>query len=382
MSEAKDLAGQLNEELLKANEIVELEKDERVKLYRELESKLARLRQKLKNESLKRKQAEGELEQAQKREELRQATQDVESIRKIEKLKKKPGGNATAVLCLNDWHVEETVDPNTVNGLNEFNLEIADNRIKRTTQKGVYLLDFVRKICDVKELVVWLGGDLISGYIHEELEESNELTPVEAVWWVQQRIVESLSFLSKKAGVDRIIVPTSVGNHGRTTKRRRVSTRVKNNYEWIVYKNCEKYFENDPKVAFKITDGYHNYLEVQKRLLRFHHGDDMNYRGGVGGITIPVIKAIDRWNRNIPRPAQLDIFGHWHQYMDQQRFIACGCLIGANAYSRSIKAEFEEPSQTFAVIDKDYGKTLVMKIFCDEHTPEREEARLKALTLK
>ena len=93
----------------------------------------------------------------------------------------------------------------------------------------------------------------------------------------------------------------------------------------------------------------------------------MSYWGGVGGLTIPVLKSIAQWDK--AKRADLDIFGHWHTMIYHRKFIASGCLIGYNAYALRIKADFAEPSQTFAVIDRDRpGAVTVQEIYCTEGT--------------
>lgn len=273
-------------------------------------------------------------------------------------------GAATAIVALSDWHVEETIEPDKVNYLNEFNLDIADARIERTFQKIIYMMDIARKMAKIDELVIWLGGDFITGYIHEELEESNALSPLEASKWVQSRIVSGLKFLRKHARA-HIIVPTSHGNHGRTTKKKRISTAAENSYEYSLYGHIADQFAGDPKIKFKIERGYHNHLDVQGRNVRFHHGDALKYGGGIGGLTVPTNRAVAQWNKSVV--ADLDVFGHFHQFLPcGRRWVCNGSLVGYSPYAVNIKAEYEVPSQTFILIDKHYGNVMTAPIFCTE----------------
>ena len=119
----------------------------------------------------------------------------------------------------------------------------------------------------------------------------------------------------------------------------------------------------DRGIVWKVEEGYHNWLEVQGHLVRFHHGDSINYGGGVGGITIPVNKAIAQWNK--VRTAAYDYFGHFHQSVNMNRWTCNGSLIGYGAYALSIKAECEEPSQTISIVSRKRGKILTDRVFCD-----------------
>lgn len=290
-------------------------------------------------------------------------TVDGVSATKFNKIvKSKSKSTATAVLCANDWHSEERVDRDMVGGLNEFNLDIADRRIKKTWAKATYLLDFARHISNIDNLVLWLGGDLCSGAIHAELEESNFLGPTEAILWVQQQVADGINEL--KGHFKSITVVTSYGNHGRSTAKPRIATGYRHSWEWLAYQNLAKFFASDPKVTFKVERGYHNWLDIQGLQVRFHHGDAIKFMGGVGGWTIPVRRKISQWNK--AKRADLDIIGHAHQFQHDWNYVHCGCLVGFNSFAQWIGAEFQPPTQTFIVIDKSHGNVLTTPIFVDD----------------
>lgn len=340
----------------------ELQEEERLRDLRRRDAELSRVKAELSATQARLKQAEGDLAAAEARQSVLDAI-DTPKPKSIQASTAKPGGSATAIICLSDWHVEETVDANTVNGLNEFSLTIASDRIKRTFAKSVRLLESARTLSKIGDLVVWLGGDFVSGYIHPELMECNSLSPTEALIFAQDHICGGIDFLLKESGVKSITVPTSWGNHGRTTEKRRVASAAANSFEWLMYKTLERHYRNEPRVTWKVAEGYHNWLEVQGKHIRFHHGDELRYGGGVGGITIPVNKAIAQWDKS--KRADLDIFGHWHQWLSHRKFVSNNCLIGYGPFALAIKADYAAPSQTFVVIDRDRpGAVLAQEIYC------------------
>lgn len=268
-------------------------------------------------------------------------------------------GAATAIAVMSDWHIEENIEARTVNGRNEFNPDIASRRIKRVAEKLPEYVD--RYVPMAKEIYLALIGDFITGYIHEELEESNNMSPAQAVLLTQDHIASMIQMLLRETKL-RIIIPTCHGNHGRTTKKKRIATSYKNSFEWLLYHQLARY-DWGPRVKWKIGDGYHNLVEIMDRTVRFHHGDAINFQGGSGGITIPVNKAIAQWNKS--GHADLDVFGHFHQGLDHFNWVANGCLIGWSAFALSIKAEYQPPSQSFIVFDKAWGLRQVTRIMCD-----------------
>jgi hypothetical protein len=101
-----------------------------------------------------------------------------------------------------------------------------------------------------------------------------------------------------------------------------------------------------------------------KYKIRFHHGDVLNYQGGIGGVTIPASRAIMNWDKD--RKAYLDVFGHFHTLMldtGSHKFVLNGSVCGYSPFAVSIKAPYEEPKQAFFLIDKHRGKTISTPIF-------------------
>ena len=276
--------------------------------------------------------------------------------------KKDKADEATAVLVVSDWHVEETVDPKTVSELNSFNLEVADRRIEKLTQSALRLTEIERGGTDVPVLVLALLGDLMTGYIHEELREENSLSPTQTLLWLRERVTRMIRTIRDQGNFREIIIPCSYGNHGRTTIKPRHSTAYKNSYEWLLYKILEQDFTDG--VTWLIGESYHTYLDVYGKTFRFHHGDSVRYQGGIGGLTIPLEKAIASWNK--ARVADLDIFGHWHTSQQNPKWISNGSLIGYNAYALSIKAGYELPQQTYFLFDKKRGRTGTWPVFLEE----------------
>ena len=264
-----------------------------------------------------------------------------------------------------DWHAEETVEARAVDGLNEFNLDVADRRIERFFQRGLKLIDIWRRDTKIDELTLAFLGDLINGYIHEEYLESNALSPVETVNWLQPIIIGGIEFLLNNGKFKKIHVPCVYGNHGRTTQKIRIKTGYKNSFEWLMYNNLAhlaRHFAGTC-VEFNIARGELLYATVYGRDIRFHHGQEFRYSGGIGGISIPANKAVKEWND--ARRAYLDIFAHWHQYLDGRMWLSCGCLIGYDEFAQHIKAPFQPPTQTLVFIEKNMGKTGVHQIYLD-----------------
>lgn len=276
--------------------------------------------------------------------------------------KRAKAASGTAVLVLSDWHVEERVDPATVNGQNEFDVAIAEKSVEQTTDKALMLLEDARHLAHIDRLVVALLGDFISGHIHDELIETNQMAPLPATRFAGKLLERSLRTLLAHADVAQMDVVTCHGNHGRTSRKMRHANSADMSYEYDLYLDLARRFDGEERVRWQIGTGYHNWLEVEGHPVRFHHGDSIRYQGGVGGLSIPVNKAIAAWNKT--RPAAFDFFGHFHTWTRDWTWLCNGSLIGYNAFALSIKASYQPPVQTFAVFDAERGCTRTLAIYC------------------
>lgn len=270
------------------------------------------------------------------------------------------GSDATAFIIASDWHIEETVRPSDVSGLNKYNLEISDARAKKFFSSSLKLLEITQKESRVNQVVLALLGDFISGHIHLELLENNALLPADAIWRVQNYLMSGINFLLNNSKIELTVICHG-GNHGRMTQRIHHATEQGNSLEVYMYNNIALHFKGNKRINFIIAEGYHTYVDVYDYKVRLHHGHAIRYGGGVGGIFIPVNKAIAQWNKG--RRVDLDVFGHFHQFKDGGNFICNGSLIGYNAFALSIKADYEKPKQAFFLIDKKRGKSIVAPIW-------------------
>ena len=161
-----------------------------------------------------------------------------------------------------------------------------------------------------------------------------------------------------------ILIPCSIGNHGRTTKRMRKTTAYGHSWEWFLYQLIGQDFRDDDRVQVHATKDDMQYVDVLDFKLAFHHGHNIRYQGGLGGITVPAIKAVYRWEQW--RDCDYYHFGHFHQRFDLGQIAFNGSVIGPNAYALSIGATPRRPEQSIYVLDAKRGKTMACPIWVEE----------------
>lgn len=266
------------------------------------------------------------------------------TVHQIVKPVKRNKMSATAIICLGDVHCEEEVLPESVNGLNEYNLEIADRRLNNFWNNSVRLLEITAKDTILDAVILNVLGDMITGNIHEENLENCLLQPMDAILWMQERMIGGLKLLSAKCKELKLplTVVCKVGNHSRITDKIHISTEEGNSLEWMLYHTLKKFF---PEITWIIDRSYLTYLDLYGKTIRVHHGTAIKNGGGVGGVMIAMAKANDGWNRG--RRADLNICGHGHQDIHAFDTIMNASVIGYNSFAVRIKAKYEEAKQKF-----------------------------------
>jgi hypothetical protein len=256
----------------------------------------------------------------------------------------------TPLVLASDWHIEEEVRPEQVAGRNRYNLDISTHRMERFFESFRWGIDHQREVFKIRDAILWLGGDLITNYLHDDNIESNLLSPTNAILMAQTEITRGIRFLLEDPELEQLTVPCNDGNHGRLTDKMRSATRIENSLEVFLYAQLAHTFRDEPRVRFILPTSSISYLDdVYGRTIRTLHGDIFKYGGGVGGITVPLFRALARWES--VKHADLTVMGHWHQRICLPSVMVNGSLIGFNAYAADIGASYEPPVQSMRILD-------------------------------
>lgn len=282
----------------------------------------------------------------------------------------KTSGDTTGVptLFVSDLHWGEIVNPLEIDGVNEYNLEIAHKRIKNLWERAENLLFHHMANPKYDGLVLALGGDLVSGNIHEELSNTNE-TPIMPV---VLDLVDKLTWLINKAAerFDNIFIPCVYGNHGRTTKKFQYKEGGATSYDWLIYQILARHFKDNKKITFQIPDGPDALYKVYNTTYLLSHGNQ--FRGGDG--LIGCLGAIIRGrhkkstrNQSIHKPFDVLILGHFHQLMMLPHLIVNGTTKGFDEYAFGNNFTYERASQAMWITHKNHGITMQMVVYCDDN---------------
>ncbi len=278
--------------------------------------------------------------------------------------------DAVANAIASDWHIEEPVEKAAVHGLNEYNLEIATSRAKFFFQNVLRLTDIMARDSKITTIHLAALGDFFTGYLHDDNVIGNLLAPGDAAQFCKGLWFSGVDFLLRESSyiLEGNFIP---GNHGRMTKKMSFSDPTGTSLETLMYHGIADRYHNNPRVQFKVSTQAMVYRKVfEKFVVRSIHGYEVKYGGGIGGLTVPLRKALASWNN--PIRADLTEFGHFHQFFDGGDFIGNGSLIGFNLFAQGIKASFEEPRQAFYLIHARNGgtKSVTAPVWLDEAQPQ------------
>lgn len=257
-----------------------------------------------------------------------------------------------------DLHAGETVTREETHGRNEYNPEIAKRRMAQlftaACEIGPRWMVGTRCI----GALLTMGGDLISGDIHDELSQTNALTSHESVKLVVQIYDAGVRRLLETFG--RVHVAAVPGNHGRTTQKPPHKRLGALSYDILAADMLQNRFGGDSRVTFQIAAGADVEVEVFNRRILVTHGDKMGTGGGQGfaGPMLPIVRGtakISQQAASAGRAADLILSGHYHTSGNPPGVLANGSVIGVNGYSTSNRMRPDVPRQWIARFSERHG---------------------------
>jgi len=162
-------------------------------------------------------------------------------------------------VVLSDWHIGEYIEPDEIEGINQFSWDIATRRVKYLSGKILDWIQLNRTISIIDEVVIICVGDFISGDIHEELSFTNEFPVPEQIIRAGSLIAEFVSVLSGHFPTVRVEFITA-DNHSRITKKYQFKEGGLNSFDYIVGWIAQEKLKNT---------GLLDDVEIREELLKY-----------------------------------------------------------------------------------------------------------------
>jgi transposase-like protein len=272
-------------------------------------------------------------------------------------------------LFCSDEHWGEVVNKSQLNGINEYNSNIARQRLENLTKNYLDIVFNHLNSVNKNYMVLALGGDSVSGDIHDELTNTNDLTTQEAVFDYISHKEKQINELLK-AGFKKIFIPCVSGNHDRTTHKIQNKNRVETSNSFIIYNFLNKIYQNNKNVEFEIAKGLDLRYSLNNHNFLLTHGDQFKGGNGIGGITVPILRGFYKKQSmysQLKQPIDTMMIGHFHQFtsINNGEVIINGSLKGYDEYAQKNNFSFQKSCQAFFLTHPDRGITIQLPIYTD-----------------
>lgn len=275
-------------------------------------------------------------------------------------------------LLLSDLHLDEIVDPSEMDGLNAYNREIAEARLMKTFEKAIITTRDYMTGVKWDGIYLLLAGDNISGFIHEELSETNEGTvPATVEYWLDP-LAAGIGMLADHYG--KVHIAAVVGNHGRLTRKPRAKRRVQDNIDWLIAKMLTRDFRKDDRITWQVPDSPDCMVSAYDTKFLLTHGDQFRGGSGIAGALSPLMighaRKVRR-NMAVDKPFDHLVMGHWHTYWSGKGIIVNGSTKGYDEYAALGNFDYEVPKQAMWITTPEHGVTFSWPILCQDRKKEK-----------
>lgn len=289
--------------------------------------------------------------------------------------KKATVSRGTLVAFFSDAHYGEVVRPAELAGYNAYNLAIAEGRTGRFFERTVRLARTYFAGVTYDGIVLAVGGDLVSGDIHDELVETNETSTYETVLWAVPHLAAGVELLAREFG--QVHVVSAPGNHGRDSQKPRSKGRSAHNADTLIMRLVARQLAGAKGVTFDIPESFDVAFQVYDYRFTMEHGDALNAFSGAPeiGSLGPVKRGTVRKKTQYAAEGkgfEYALWGHFHQYIPaaSQEFIMNGSLKGYDEYARSRHLKPEPPQQALMLVVPEHGVTTQAPIFVQDRPAE------------
>jgi len=283
----------------------------------------------------------------------------------------KKSGPGTPMLHFTDAQWGEVVNAREMDGINEFNSEIAEARYRRMIEKTIDLAFNHTANPEYDGIYYLRGGDMVSGDIHAELRETNDAAPLPAVKHLCE--VETWGITQLVEAFGNVHVKSVPGNHGRTTIKPQSKKYSEHNYDTLLAYMIEQWFNarEDTRVTFETSLSADILFDLHGWKFLLTHGDRMGSRGGMGFIgpaatILRGMKKLRDYYGSLGTLIDYIITGHFHEALDLGYGYAGGSLPGATEYGRDHRFIPRPPIMWLLWVHPEVGVADQRKLFLED----------------
>lgn len=268
-----------------------------------------------------------------------------------------PGKPVTLVLQFTDWHIGLVTPESMVEGFNQYNWAVAQDRVQQLLTSLTKFVTVMRHGYTIDNCVVLCTGDYVSGDIHEGLVRTNEFqAPMQSVkaGRLMAAAIANLAGVFKNVRVE-FIAP---GNHDRLTKKPQAQCGGENSWGYVVGSIAKDALEANPGVDFRLHTSMQEIVTVESRRYLVGHGDGILGTWGIPFYGIERKKmreATARMNMVEGKRFNKIVIGHFHTGLDHEDWFIGGSLSGTDENDHK-QGRHSRPHQTSWLVHPEHGE--------------------------
>jgi predicted MPP superfamily phosphohydrolase len=231
-----------------------------------------------------------------------------------------------AIVQLSDTHFNEKVRPETVKGTNEYNWEVAANRLKKYADEVKRYLEFN----NINQVIIALTGDLFnSPRRYDEIADNQDSTCVALLTGCDLVSKFIVDVCEREDGTNRRANVYSVFGNESRIKQDYTSVHWEDSFDYLLHKVISLKLSGCQNIHFEEPTLDHSLVVkdvLGANILLIHGHNRTDYR-----------KELEKYtkNPNLDERVIIDymLWGHIHSTKTEERSRRSSSLVGNNAYS-------------------------------------------------
>ena len=289
----------------------------------------------------------------------------------------------TAMLLLSDSHADQQILSKRVQGLEDYNFDVACRRAERLVDTTISHLFDNMKNYQFDHLIIAGLGDYSSGEIHNLQNYSKWGNAIKSSIGIGELLACMIADFSRY--FKQITVYSVPGNHARRSLKKDYHG-AHNNWDYLTMIHAAtrlKPLIDEKRLRFVIPDAFSCEVDVYNYSFILNHGDDIQ---GWGGSSLPYY-GIERKTRRLIAVGAVKnkvpnyfLYGHFHTETKHQHTtgetIINGAWTATDEFALEKLGAYSEPSQLLFGIHPKYGISWRMPVKLRVHNWKEEEQKV------